>query len=130
MKGFRFMTCLAPKKTRLKTVYYYHVTYVFQSESTLFSYLNVKELIARTQNHLVRKRTLNHLPKLAYSPETLSTQSDWILTLSCIMPHNDLTHLKSLAAFAGVVTELGRGMSKRNINLDVMQCTDHPINLF
>ena len=56
-----------------------HVTYAFQSESTLYSCLNVKELLARsrciisslsdcnltrTQNHLVRKRTLNHLAKL------------------------------------------------------------------
>ena len=54
--------------------------YAFQSESTLYSYLNVKELLARsrreiwrwsdcnwtrTQNHLVLKRTLNHLAKLA-----------------------------------------------------------------
>ena len=57
-----------------------HVTYAFQSESTLYSCLNVKELLARsrreiwslrdcncsrTQNHLVHKRTLNHLAKLA-----------------------------------------------------------------
>ena len=53
----------------------YHVTYTFQRESTLYSCLNVKELLARsrreiwswsdcnvtrTHNHLVRKRTLNH----------------------------------------------------------------------
>ena len=53
-----------------------HVTYAFQSESTLYSSLNVKELLARnrrkiwslsecnwtrTHNHLVRKRKLNHL---------------------------------------------------------------------
>ena len=58
----------------------YHVMYVFQSESTLYSCLNVKEFLARsrreiwslsdcnwtrTQNHLVHKRTLNHLAKLA-----------------------------------------------------------------
>ena len=57
-----------------------HVTYTFQSESTLYSCLNVKELLARsrhklwrrsdfnltrTQNHLVLNRTLNHLAKLA-----------------------------------------------------------------
>ena len=57
-----------------------HVTYEFESESTLYSCLNVKELLARkrrhiwrlsdrngtrTNNHLVRKRTLNHLAKLA-----------------------------------------------------------------
>ena len=55
------------------------VVYVFQSESMLYSCLNVKELLARrrreiwslsncnwtrTQNHLVRKRTLNSLVKL------------------------------------------------------------------
>ena len=61
------------------TVWSYHVTYAFQSESTLYSSLNLKELLARsrreiwslsncnwtrTQNHLVRKRTLNNLAKL------------------------------------------------------------------
>ena len=61
-------------------VCFYHVTYEFESESTLYSCLNVKELLARsrrhiwtlsdcnetrTQNHLVRKRTLNHLAQLA-----------------------------------------------------------------
>ena len=60
-------------------VCYYHVTYAFQSESTLYSCLNVKELLAwnwrdiwslsdssgnRTQNQLVSKRTVNHLAKL------------------------------------------------------------------
>ena len=62
------------------TVCSYHVTYAFQSKSTLHSCLNVKELLARsrgkiwslsdcnwtrTHNHLVRKRTLSHLAKLA-----------------------------------------------------------------
>ena len=57
-----------------------HVTYAFQSESALYICMNVKELLARirreiwslsdcnwtrAQNHLVRKRTLNHLAKLA-----------------------------------------------------------------
>ena len=57
----------------------YHVTYAFQSESTLYSSLNVKETLARnkretwplsdcnwtrTHNHLVRKRTHKHLAKL------------------------------------------------------------------
>ena len=55
---------------------YILITYAFQSESTLYSCLNVKELLAqsrckiwslsdcnwtRTHNHLVCKRTLNHL---------------------------------------------------------------------
>ena len=57
----------------------HHATYAFQSESTLYSCLNVKELFAqnrreiwrlsdcnwdRTHNHLVHKQTLTHLPKL------------------------------------------------------------------
>ena len=57
----------------------YHITYAFQSESTFYSWLNVKELLAqnmckiwslsdcngtRTHNLLVRKRILNHLAKL------------------------------------------------------------------
>ena len=57
-----------------------HVTYAFQNESTLYSCLNVKELVARnrreiwslsdcnwtqTHDHLVHKRTFNHLAKLA-----------------------------------------------------------------
>ena len=61
------------------TVCFYHVTYEFESESRLYSSLNVKELLARsrchiwrlsdcdgtrTHNHLVRKRTINHLAKL------------------------------------------------------------------
>ena len=61
-------------------VCFYHVTYEFESESTLYSCLNVKELLAhsrrhiwtlsdcngtRTHNHLVRKPTLNHLAKLS-----------------------------------------------------------------
>ena len=57
-----------------------HVTCAFHSEITLFSCLNVKELLAqsgleilslndcawtRTHNHLVCKRTLSNLAKLA-----------------------------------------------------------------
>ena len=62
------------------TVCSYHVTYAFQSESTLYSCLNVKELLARsrreiwslsdynwtrTHNHLAYKRTLNFRYKLS-----------------------------------------------------------------
>ena len=62
-----------------KTVCSYHVTYAFQSESTLYSCLNVKEVLARnrciiwslsdcnwtrTQNHLACKWAFNHLDKL------------------------------------------------------------------
>ena len=57
----------------LMTVCSYHVTYAFQSESTLFNCLarNRRDIwIFRdskgiwTHNHLVRKRTLNHVGKL------------------------------------------------------------------
>ena len=59
----------------------YHTTYTFQSESTLYSFVNAKELFAksrgkiwilsdsnltRTHNHLVHKRTLNHLANIVW----------------------------------------------------------------
>ena len=59
----------------------YHVTCAFQSESTLYSCLNIKELLARsrreiwslsdcnwtrTHNHLDHKRTLNHLVECSF----------------------------------------------------------------
>ena len=65
----------------------YQVMYVFQSESTFYSCLNVKELLARnrceiwslhdcnrawTHNHLVRKGTLSQLAKLASLAKWLS----------------------------------------------------------
>ena len=68
------------KDKKALSVCYYHVTYAFQSESAFYSCLNVKEPLAqnrhdilslsdsnwiRTRNHLVCKRTLNHLAKLA-----------------------------------------------------------------
>ena len=34
------------------TVCSYHVTYAFQSESTLYSCLNVKELLARSRSEI------------------------------------------------------------------------------
>ena len=67
------------RQYRNSTVCSCHFTYAFQSESTLYSCLNIKELLAqsrceirglsdcnctRTQNHLVRKRTLKNLAKL------------------------------------------------------------------
>ena len=62
------------------TVCSYHVTDAFQSESTLYSCLNVRELFARirreisslndcnrtlTHNHLVCTQKVNHLVQLA-----------------------------------------------------------------
>ena len=38
--------------TNFLTVYFYHVTYPFQSESTLYSCLNVKELLARSRREI------------------------------------------------------------------------------
>ena len=79
------------------TVYSVHVTYAFQSESTLYSCLNVKEILAwnrskiwslsdyrgtLTYNHLDCKQTLNHLAKLASLAKwlivRLRTKSLWV----------------------------------------------------
>ena len=69
------------------TVCSYHVTYLFQIESTMYSCLNVKKLLVRnrsdiwnlsdcngtwTHNHLVCKQTLNQLAKLASLAKWLS----------------------------------------------------------
>ena len=66
-----------------------HVTHAFQSESTLYSYLSVKELCARsrreiwslrdcnrtrTHSHLVHKWSLNHLTELASLAKCLSVR--------------------------------------------------------
>ena len=63
------------------TVCSYHVTYTFQSESTLHGCLNVKELLVqnrcemwilsecsctRTHNHLVHKRTFSHFSQTGH----------------------------------------------------------------
>ena len=63
-----------------------YVTYKLQNQFTLYSCLNVKELIARnyrniwslsdynwtgTHNHLVHKLTVNHLSKLARTGQTV-----------------------------------------------------------
>ena len=76
-------------------VSYYHVTYEFQSDSILYNFLNVKELLARnrrytwslsesngirTHNHLVLKQTLNHLAKMAKCVVTLKLVRDMIIT--------------------------------------------------
>ena len=76
------------------TVCSFHVTYALQSETTLYSCLNVKEVLTRsrheilslsdcswtrTQNHLVRKRTLNHLASLAkWLSVRLQTKWFWV----------------------------------------------------
>ena len=81
-------------KDKFLTVCSCHVTYAFQGESTFYSCLNVKELLAwsrrkiwslsdcnwtRTHNRLVRKRTLNHLAKLAkWLSVRLRTKWLWI----------------------------------------------------
>ena len=44
------------------TVCSYHVTYVLQSESTPYSYLNVKELLARNRHHIWSLNCFDCLP--------------------------------------------------------------------
>ena len=39
-------------ETKSLTVYSYHVTYAFQSEPTLYSCLDVKELLARSRREI------------------------------------------------------------------------------
>ena len=95
-----FEPCLRNLPARLSTpvaltVCYYHVTYMFKSESTLYSSLNVKELLAQNSRdiwslsdcsrignhkHLVRKPTLNHLASFVSLARWLSVrlQTKWL----------------------------------------------------
>ena len=81
------MKCISSNDFLTDCVCSCHVTYVFQSESTLYSCLNVKEILARsrreiwrlsdynwtrTQNLLVLKPILNHLAKLLKVDHTSS----------------------------------------------------------
>ena len=49
-----FFLILNLKKMLFLTVCSCHDTYTFQSESTLYGYLNVKELLARSRNLKVK----------------------------------------------------------------------------
>ena len=75
---------------------YYHITHMFQSESTLYSCLNVKEVHAwnrrnvwslsnsnkiQTQNQLVHKQTLNHLAKLTWFESCCCCVYSWLKKL-------------------------------------------------
>ena len=78
----------------------YYVTYAFWSESTLYSCLNVNEILAlskreiwslkdcnwiQTHNHFVYKRTLNHLAKLDSSPVGVNL---FLVILFSVLPSN------------------------------------------
>ena len=87
------------------TVYYYYVTYEFQSKSTSCCCLNVKELLVRNRRHiwrlsdsngirihndLVHERTFNHLAKLANLAKwllvNLRTKCLWVrIPLMCFL---------------------------------------------
>ena len=95
------------------TVWSCHITYAFQSESTLYICLNVKELLAwnrhkiwslsdwketRIHNHLVRKWTLNNLAKLA---KWLSCVAFDCMFLSCHVHVSEWIHTLSLSEYQG-----------------------------
>ena len=82
---------------------YYDVIYAFQSESTLYSCLNIKELLTqnrrdiwslsdsngiRIHNHLVRKRILSHLAKSASLTKWLSVRlgTKWMWVRIPLLP--------------------------------------------
>ena len=82
------------------TVYSYHLTYAFQSESTLHSCLNIKELFprnrrdiwslsdcigTRTHDRLVLKRTLNHLAKLDCSNQENLKKLNILTGKNCVL---------------------------------------------
>ena len=101
---------------------YYHVPDAFQIESTLYSCLNVKELLiwhrhntwsssesnmSQTHNHSVFKQTLNHLAKLAkwlscVVSTYLDGAFDYVIIMSCT---HFRVNLHSIIAWMFVVSE-------------------------
>ena len=84
----------------IMTVYSYHVTYTFQSESTLYSCLNVKELLGRSRREIWRlkdcngTRTHNHLvSKLTLKPFSqigqIRLQTKWLWVRVPLQSPND-----------------------------------------
>ena len=95
----------------LLTICSCHVTFAFQSESTLYSCPNVKELLARskrkiwslsdcnytrTHDHLVHKQTRNHLPKLDLAKLCLAKCWVFVKELSGCGFQFSCSHLKML----------------------------------
>ena len=99
----------------------HHVTYVFQSQSTFYICLNMKELFARnrpdmgslsnckgtqTHNHLVRKRTLTHLAKLTKSLSWVSStylyRAFHCMFLSCYVRVSEWIHTLYLPDCQGI----------------------------
>ena len=91
-------------KFRIMTVCSCHVTYAFQNESTLYSCLDVKEVLAwsrreiwrlsdcnwtQTQNHLVRKQTFNHLAKLS-----VRLRTKWFWVRVQLQSHSNINFMK------------------------------------
>ena len=79
------------------TVYSYHATYTFQSESTLYSCLNVKELLARKRHNIWSlsdcNGTLTH-NQLVHKPSSLTKWLSVHLQTKCLWVRVLLQSLK------------------------------------
>ena len=72
-------------------VCYYHVTYAFESESTLYSCLNVKELLARNKHHIRSLSDSNRIQThnlLVFKRNTQPCQTGQIIKLCCKYLYN------------------------------------------
>ena len=105
-------TYQSTRKLKLLTVCSCHVTYAFQSNSTLYSCLSFKKLLVRsrreiwslsdfnltrTQNHFVRKRTLNHFTQL--NKFRLRTKWFWVRVQLQSTKASSILKLKPLNAY-------------------------------
>ena len=117
---FLLLTCMVHL-----TVCSFHITYAFQSESPLYSCLNVKEILprSRTQNNLVLKRTLNHLAKLVkWLSCVLSTYlygAFYCMFLSCHVRVSEWIHTLYLPEHQGTpCPEEVRNLKVKGLQLD------------
>ena len=73
------------KGKSLLTVCYYHVTYAFQSEFTLYSFLNVKKLLARNRRDITNSLLLRwYRAQDLFGSQIPVTTGEFERRISCI----------------------------------------------
>ena len=97
-------SCILLKIKIVMTVYSYYVMYTFQREPTLYSCLNVKELLARNRHDILslsncngtrthNPQTVNHLSKLVKSLSSVVIDAFGYMFLSCHIRISEWIHI-------------------------------------
>ena len=77
------MLCFYVRSKLISTVCYYHVKYAFQSESTLYSCLNVKKLFALNRRNISSLSDSNTIRTHSHLVRPLATTTGQMTELCC-----------------------------------------------